>query len=622
MKPGSFIAATIQIFLAGMAVHPVGASNRLDNAVILLKAENSSPVFFCAVFVPAIKDLPKKEEDAEYQPFLNTLNDTDCDYERRGFEGKVVLLERCDNTSNDELIQQAKSAKAKGVLVSVNASRAAEESKTVIKKLDIMVGFVANDTAHKIARYDDHNNQSLVVKLFWMPTSFDWSFIVIWMIAMGTVVGGAFWSGMVQLSHASNGSLVHIPADQDFSDSMGEMEEDFAVPLSPKLVIMVPKQLAFCCQAPMEIREVVLMVVSFGVALAWLLLRHNDAVGWVLQDMLGIAFCINMLKSIHLPNLKMLALLLSLLLVYDVFFVFITPLLRANRESVMVEVAKGGNLQEALPMVVRFPRLVKGKYHACFPRKYSMLGLGDILAPGLLLSYCHAFDLLSLGKRFYFYISCAAYGVGMVATFLALHLMHMAQPALLYLVPCTIVPTVVTAWYKGHLFAIWNGLRLPSAPPLLATGAPENSRPPPTNERDRTPNHSETEELIPDEPTDQTGTGGRHKKSRRRKRSRRTSESATKSPAGGSAKEVVAAEGDETTHDAELLVAVERLIMPSPSALPTSPPNGVEDVAGVRKRSSAATLHWEEPFFCAQGGKLVPVADLPPKATASPFPPA
>ncbi|XP_049520987.1 signal peptide peptidase-like 2A [Dermacentor silvarum] len=703
MKPGSFIAATIQIFLAGMAVHPVGASNRLDNAVILLKAENSSPVFFCAVFVPAIKDLPKKEEDAEYQPFLNTLNDTDCDYERRGFEGKVVLLERCDNTSNDELIQQAKSAKAKGVLVSVNASRAAEESKTVIKKLDIMVGFVANDTAHKIARYDDHNNQSLVVKLFWMPTSFDWSFIVIWMIAMGTVVGGAFWSGMVQLSQyqpkvtkpkkksrravkshhqaseananiASNGSLVHIPADQDFSDSMGEMEEDFAVPLSPKLVIMfvihmsvmllvlyyfyrylvhlivimfalasaaallacleplvnrinigtskVPKQLAFCCQAPMEIREVVLMVVSFGVALAWLLLRHNDAVGWVLQDMLGIAFCINMLKSIHLPNLKMLALLLSLLLVYDVFFVFITPLLRANRESVMVEVAKGGNLQEALPMVVRFPRLVKGKYHACFPRKYSMLGLGDILAPGLLLSYCHAFDLLSLGKRFYFYISCAAYGVGMVATFLALHLMHMAQPALLYLVPCTIVPTVVTAWYKGHLFAIWNGLRLPSAPPLLATGAPENSRPPPTNERDRTPNHSETEELIPDEPTDQTGTGGRHKKSRRRKRSRRTSESATKSPAGGSAKEVVAAEGDETTHDAELLVAVERLIMPSPSALPTSPPNGVEDVAGVRKRSSAATLHWEEPFFCAQGGKLVPVADLPPKATASPFPPA
>ncbi|XP_065286704.1 signal peptide peptidase-like 2A [Dermacentor albipictus] len=703
MKLGFLIVASIQIFLIGMTINPVGASNRLESAVILLKAENSSPVFFCAAFVPAIKDIPKKEEDAEYQPFLNTLNDTDCDYERRSFEGKVVLLERCDNTSNDELIQQAKSAKAKGVLVSVNASRVAEESKTAIKKLDIIVGFVGNETAHRIARYDDHHNESLVVKLFWMPTSFDWSFLVIWMIAMGTVVGGAYWSGVAQLSQyqpkvtkpkkksrraakshrqaseanadiSSNGSLVHVSAERDFTESMGEMEEEFAVPLSPKVVIMfvihmsvmllvlyyfyrylvhlivimfalaaaaallacleplvnrinigtskVPKQLAFCCQAPMEIREVALMVVSFGVALAWLVLRHNEAVGWALQDMLGVAFCIHMLKSIHLPNLKLLVLLLSLLLVYDVFFVFITPFLRANRESVMVEVAKGGSLQESLPMVVRFPRLVKGKYHACFPRKYSMLGLGDILAPGLLLSYCHAFDLLSLGKRFYFYISSAAYGVGMVATFMALHLMHMAQPALLYLVPCTIVPTVVTAWYKGHLFAIWNGLRLPTAPPPSTTGAPDNSRSPPKNERCRTPNQSETEELIPEEPTDQAGTGGGHKKSRRRKRSRRTSESATKSPPRGTAKEVVPAEGDDAAQDAELLVAVERLIMPSPSALPASPPAGVEDAAGVRKRSPVATLHWEEPLFCAQGGKTVQAADLPPKGTASPFPPA
>ncbi|KAH6934208.1 hypothetical protein HPB50_021510 [Hyalomma asiaticum] len=522
MKSCFLVAASIQIILAGMAVNTVGASNRLDSAVLLLKAENSSPVFFCAAFVPAIKDIPRKEEDAEYQPFLNTLNDTDCDYERRGFEGKVVLVERCDNTSNDELIQQAKSAKATAVLISVNASR---------------------------VRYDDHYNQSLVAKLFWMPTSFDWSFVLIWMIAMGTVVGGSYWSGMVQLSHPSNGSLVHIPTEADFTESMGELEEEFTVPLSPKLVIMfvihmsvmllvlyyfyrylvhlivlmfalasaaallaclqplvkrinigtskVPKQLASCCQTPMEWREVMLFAVSFGAALAWFILRNNDAVGWALQDILGIAFCINMLKSIHLPNLKLLALLLSLLLVYDVFFVFITPLLRANRESVMVEVAKGGSLQEALPMVVRFPRLVKGKYHACFPRKYSMLGLGDILAP--------------------------AYGVGMIITFMALHMMHMAQPALLYLVPCTLVPTVVTAWYKGHLFAIWNGLRLPTAPAPLVTEAADNNRPRKKKERDGTPNHSETEELNPEEPTDQTG--GQHKKSRRRKRSQRTAES-------------------------------------------------------------------------------------------------
>ncbi|KAH7959285.1 hypothetical protein HPB49_009917 [Dermacentor silvarum] len=51
----------------------------------------------------------------------------------------------------------------------------------------------------------------------------------------------------------------------------------------------------------------------------------------------------------------------------------------------------------------------------------------------------------------------------MVATFAALELMHNAQPALLYLVPFTIIPTVTTAWFKGHLFAIWNGVKLPES---------------------------------------------------------------------------------------------------------------------------------------------------------------
>ncbi|KAH6934206.1 hypothetical protein HPB50_021508 [Hyalomma asiaticum] len=54
----------------------------------------------------------------------------------------------------------------------------------------------------------------------------------------------------------------------------------------------------------------------------------------------------------------------------------------------------------------------------------------------------------------------AAYGMGMLTTFLALELMQNAQPALLYLVPFTIIPTVTTAWSKGHLFAIWNGVKL------------------------------------------------------------------------------------------------------------------------------------------------------------------
>ncbi|MEQ2165868.1 hypothetical protein GOODEAATRI_021592, partial [Goodea atripinnis] len=46
---------------------------------------------------------------------------------------------------------------------------------------------------------------------------------------------------------------------------------------------------------------------------------------WVLQDALGIAFCLYMLKTVRLPTFKACTLLLSVLFVYDVFFVFITP---------------------------------------------------------------------------------------------------------------------------------------------------------------------------------------------------------------------------------------------------------------------------------------------------------
>ncbi|KAH8042043.1 hypothetical protein HPB51_020156 [Rhipicephalus microplus] len=86
----------------------------------------------------------------------------------------------------------------------------------------------------------------------------------------------------------------------------------------------------------------------------------------------------------------------------------------------------------------------------------------------MLISYCHTFDLFALGRRFYFYIACVSYGLGMVATFLALELMRNAQPALLYLVPFTIIPTITTAWSKGDLFAIWNGVKA-RMPPMVAS---------------------------------------------------------------------------------------------------------------------------------------------------------
>ena len=69
----------------------------------------------------------------------------------------------------------------------------------------------------------------------------------------------------------------------------------------------------------------------------------------------------------------------------------------------MVEVATGGDTGEQLPMVLKVPHLSSTKEFArACGVPYSMLGFGDILVPGLLLSYCHSFDIL-VGTPFKIY---------------------------------------------------------------------------------------------------------------------------------------------------------------------------------------------------------------------------
>ena len=50
-----------------------------------------------------------------------------------------------------------------------------------------------------------------------------------------------------------------------------------------------------------------------------------------------------------------------------------------------------------------------------------------------------------------------AYILGLVATFISLFLMNSAQPALLYLVPFTLIPTILVAWCRGDLASMWAG---------------------------------------------------------------------------------------------------------------------------------------------------------------------
>ncbi|OQR96070.1 signal peptide peptidase-like, aspartyl protease family A22B [Achlya hypogyna] len=208
---------------------------------------------------------------------------------------------------------------------------------------------------------------------------------------------------------------------------------------------------------------------------------------WPLQDLFGVALCCVFLKTIRLPNLKIGALLLVLAFFYDIFFVFLTPYIFGK--SVMVDVATGGPPASArdgypgvdfceryptfakcvdpdpLPMLLVFPRL--GDWR----RGRAMLGLGDIVLPGLLLAFVLRFDYtrrmhLKLAARTHRYYGVAAvgYAVGLFLANAAVVLMNMGQPALLYLVPCTLGAVAIAAHFGGDLPQMWHEGLYPAHP--------------------------------------------------------------------------------------------------------------------------------------------------------------
>uniref|UniRef100_A0A8D1H893 PA domain-containing protein n=1 Tax=Sus scrofa TaxID=9823 RepID=A0A8D1H893_PIG len=326
--------------------------------------------------------------------------------------------------------------------------------------------------------------------------NFDYTMVVIFVIAVFTVALGGYWSGLIELE---NMKAVTNSEDRE----MRKKKEEYFT-FSPLTVVifvviccvmmvllyffykwLVYVMIAIFCIASamslynclaalirkiacgqctivcrgksIEVRLIFLSGLCIAIAVVWAVFRNEDRWAWILQDILGIAFCLNLIKTLKLPNFKSCVILLGLLLLYDVFFVFITPFITKNGESIMVELAAGpfGN-NEKLPVVIRVPKLAYFSVMSVCLMPVSILGFGDIIVPGLLIAYCRRFDVQT-GSSIYYVSSTIAYAVGMILTFVVLVLMKKGQPALLYLVPCTLITASVVAWRRKEMKKFWKG---------------------------------------------------------------------------------------------------------------------------------------------------------------------
>jgi signal peptide peptidase-like protein 3 len=142
--------------------------------------------------------------------------------------------------------------------------------------------------------------------------------------------------------------------------------------------------------------QALLVVVSCVVVAAWLVTGH-----WLLNNVLGISICIAFVSHVRLPNIKICALLLLCLFVYDIFWVFFSEQFFGSNVMVSVATQQASNpihtvasslnlqgLSQAitkkleLPVKLVFPRNLLGGWipSGSGGTEFLMLGLGDMVS--------------------------------------------------------------------------------------------------------------------------------------------------------------------------------------------------------------------------------------------------
>mmetsp|Transcript_42225 Transcript_42225/g.86326 ORF Transcript_42225/g.86326 Transcript_42225/m.86326 type:complete len:381 (-) Transcript_42225:61-1203(-) len=197
---------------------------------------------------------------------------------------------------------------------------------------------------------------------------------------------------------------------------------------------------------PIPVLVFIMAPVCIITVVTWLLTKS-----WLLNNLLAFSLIIFFLTSVRLSSLKVASSLLTLAFFYDIFWVFISSSIFGK--NVMVTVATGLNV----PIKILVPLMMAtGK-----SMQFTLIGLGDIVLPGLLLCFSLRLDdHKGIDKKSgYFAATMAGYCVGLTMCEVIVGSLHVAQPAMIYLVPGTLIPFALVANARGEVKDVWEGIK-------------------------------------------------------------------------------------------------------------------------------------------------------------------
>ncbi|KAI5653182.1 hypothetical protein M9H77_30369 [Catharanthus roseus] len=446
--------------------------------------------------------IPTSTEEAQKLPIAYSSPLTSCTRSSSKLSGFIALAVRgdCEFTIK---AQNAQAAGAAGLLVINDEEDFLEmgcsQNDTT---LDITIPVVMLTKSRGAALNESMASGRAVEVLLYSPDQpiLDLSMLFLWLMAVGTIICASLWSEFTATEQ--NDERYNELFPKESSNAAKEEIENEIVKINTKSAIIFVFTastflvllylfmstwfiwvliILFCIGAvegmhscivslslskckscgsktvnmplvgEVSIFSLAVLIFCVAFAVSWAATR-KESYSWIGQDILGICLMITVLQMAQLPNIKVATVLLCCAFLYDIFWVFLSPYI--FHTSVMIAVARGDKAGgESIPMLLRVPRILDPWGGD------NMLGFGDILFPGLLVCFAHRFDKANKrgARSGYFVWLTTGYGVGLFFTYLGLYLMNgHGQPALLYLVPCTLGVCVVLGMVRGEIKHLWS----------------------------------------------------------------------------------------------------------------------------------------------------------------------
>ena len=197
--------------------------------------------------------------------------------------------------------------------------------------------------------------------------------------------------------------------------------------------------------------EITSSVISSFLIMFYFISRH-----WILNDIICFCLSFTALSFIILKSFMLCFILLFAFFIYDTFWVFYSEKIFA--QNVMVVAAT--SIQ--IPIKIEFPLLFSNN-----PIKNCMiLGLGDILLPGVIIKYCRRFDLMmekmnmKMKGMSFFNFNLLLYIISVALAMIMMFVFNHGQPVLFYISPIFIIGLMLKAYLEKCFSVFWNGIKI------------------------------------------------------------------------------------------------------------------------------------------------------------------